>query len=100
MSGTSALFDITQPPPSLTVTLPASATEGDGVLAGSGVVSISAAQALPLDVDLASDDTTELMVESLVILPAFSTFVEFDLTVIYDGKVDGTRTVTVIVFKT
>jgi secreted trypsin-like serine protease len=79
----------------LTVSLPESATEGDGVLSGQGAVHIDMIAAADFTVYLASDDTSEITVPESVIIPAGKDTASFDLTVIYDIFDDGTRAATV-----
>ncbi|MCL4788922.1 MAG: M36 family metallopeptidase, partial [Verrucomicrobia bacterium] len=75
----------------ITVTLPAAATEGDGVLRGAGMVSVPAGRNSDTTVTLFSSDTTELTVPATVVLPARATNVLFDLTVINDSVRDGSQ---------
>lgn len=77
----------------LIVTLPLTATEGDGVLAGS--VYIPAASGQNLIVNLASNDTTELIVPPTVTILAGATSAQFDATVQDDADIDGPQTVSV-----
>lgn len=79
----------------ISLALPSSATEGDGVLAGQGTVTRSIVSTSPLDVNLASSDATELEVPAIVTIPANATSATFDLTVGNDALLDGTRRVTV-----
>ena len=79
----------------LSVTLPASATEGEGVLALAGSVSSSRAPTRNITVSLSSSDTSELVVPATVVLPAGSTVACFDLTVIDDSAIDGPQMVSV-----
>lgn len=73
------------------LSLPASATEGDGVLAGQGTVTRSVATASAIDVSLVSGDTTELVVPATVTIPANATSATFDLTIGNDALLDGSR---------
>ncbi len=79
----------------LVVTIPSSATEGDGQLAGQGTISISGTFASDLTVDLASDDITEVTVLPSVVLSAGQTSATFDLTIIDDAVVDSSQSVTI-----
>lgn len=88
-------IDIVDNGPALTLTLPASAQEGDGTLAGAGTVTIPASLGVDLIVDLASDDTGELTVPATVTITSGNTSATFDLTVIDDGSTDLDQTVTV-----
>ena len=75
--------------------MPETGKEVDGVITGGGSVSISGTYAFDLVVDLSSDDTTEVTVPSNVTIPSGQTTAAFDLTVIDDGEIDFTQTVTV-----
>jgi uncharacterized repeat protein (TIGR01451 family) len=79
----------------LTVTVPASTTEGDGLLAGAGQIGIYAPLPTNLVVSLASSDTTEATVPSSVTIPAGQTNVAFDVTIVDDTLLDGTQTATI-----
>jgi hypothetical protein len=79
---------------SITVSLPPSAVEGDGMLVEQGAVSILWARATDLLIDLESSDTTELTVPATVTIPQGQTSATFDLTIVDDGVHDGTQTVT------
>lgn len=79
----------------LSVTIPASATEGDGVLAGQGTVTSSAAPNFDVVVALASDDPTEVMVQATVTILAGQTSAPFDLAIADDGAIDGLQNATV-----
>ncbi|MBI5383646.1 MAG: hypothetical protein HZA90_03065 [Verrucomicrobia bacterium] len=75
----------------MVVSLPASAREGDGTLAGAGRVSIPAPRASSLGVSLTSGDTTELTVPVSVTILAGSTNATFNITVVDDALLDGTQ---------
>ena len=79
----------------LSLTIPTRAAEGDGLLAGAGSISISAALPSDLVVDLVSDDTSEMTVPAAVTVPAGRISAVFDLTVVDDSKVDGVETVSI-----
>ncbi|KKK54041.1 hypothetical protein LCGC14_3088730, partial [marine sediment metagenome] len=79
----------------LTIDLPVAATEGDGVLIGQGTVSVDQAPTSDVVVELDSNDTTEIVVSTKVILPAGQTSATFDLTVVDDGELDDVQNVTV-----
>lgn len=76
----------------LLVSLPASATEGNGVLAGAGQVSVPAALATNLAVTLTSTATSEVIVANTVIL-AGQTNAAFDLNIQDDAVLDGSQPV-------
>ncbi len=79
----------------LTVEIPATAQEGDGVIVDGGSVSISGIFSSDLVVYLSSDDTTEVRVPSSVTILSDQTIATFNITVIDDSNDDGTQTVTI-----
>ena len=81
--------------PSVQLGVPASATEGDGVLTGQGNVSVSPAPTSDLTVNLTSSDTSEVTVPASVIVPAGQSSAMFDLTIIDDLILDGDQTATI-----
>ncbi len=78
----------------LLVLAPATATEGDGVLTSRGQVRIAAPLASNLTVNLASSDTAEATVPSSLIILAGDTKAFFDITIVDDAILDGTRMAT------
>lgn len=79
----------------LSLTLPATLTEGASTVTGQATLTISAAASAPLTVALASSDTTELQVPATVTIPAGASSVSFALTVPDDDLMDGTQPATV-----
>ncbi len=79
----------------LSVSLPASAREGDGILAGQGQVGVSAPLATNLTVNLASSDTTKVTAPATVVILAGETNTDFDLTIVDNSVLDGTQTATI-----
>jgi hypothetical protein len=79
----------------LTLTIPTSAIEDDGVLTGQGQVDISPASDVDLTVNLHSDDPSEVAVPTTITIAASQTSVTFDLTVIDDTLDDGAQSVSV-----
>ena len=77
----------------LTVSLPASATEGDAPV--TGTVTASPAPASDLVVTLSSSDPSEATAPATVTIPAGQTSATFPLTIINDTLIDGTQNVTV-----
>src|SRR5437899_3325473 len=73
------------------VTVPPKATEGDGVLARQGRVSLPVAVSANLTVNLVSSDTASVIVPAIVTIPAGGTEAIFDLTIIDDSLLNGTR---------
>ena len=94
-SGEGTLVVEDNEPMVLSVGLPGSAGERAGVLTGRGTVSTYYPLAYDLVVNLSTDDPTELMVPSLVVIPAGQPLASFDVTVMDDGQIDGTQTATV-----
>ncbi len=82
-------------PWTITVTLPASAVEGDGILTGQGQVAIPAICEFEVAFELSSSDTTELTVPLTVTIFQGQTSASFDLTIVGDGIHRETQTVTV-----
>lgn len=81
------------PQPTLAVTVPSTATEGDGVLAGLGTVTLSAVQASDTVVALASSSTGEATVPATATILAGQLSATFDVTILDDAFLDGTQTV-------
>jgi len=79
----------------LRLTVPAGATEGDGVLAQLGMISLLTATTTNLAVSLSSSDTNKLTVPASVIILAGQTNATFDLTIVDNAFVDGTQTATI-----
>lgn len=79
----------------LTVALPASITEGAGIVSGQAIVSVDAPVDADVWVTLTSNDPGELSVPPAVMIPSGSLSANFDLTVSDDILLDGTQTVTV-----
>jgi hypothetical protein len=79
----------------LTVSLPVSAYEGDGVLTDAGRVSMSGTLPSDLLINLDSSDTSEVIVPSLVTISAGQTSAVFDVTIVDDTETDGMQTATV-----
>ncbi len=77
----------------LTVTAPASVSETAGT--AQGTVSISAAPAANIAVALSSSDATSLQVPATVTIPAGQTSVNFTMTIVNDGKINGTHPTTI-----
>ena len=80
-------------PRMITVTVPATTTEGAGVI--TGAVTVSAAPATPLVVALSSSETSEVTVPATVTIPAGQTSIPFSLTVLDDTVLDGTQPVAI-----
>ncbi len=87
------LIDVLAPP--LIVTLPASATEGDGLLPDAGQIQLPAVQATDVIATLSSSDPTQVSVPASVTVSAGQTNGAFDLTILDAGVLDGTQIATV-----
>jgi hypothetical protein len=81
--------------PPLVVTLPASATEGAGVLVNAGEVQIPAVLTSNIVVTLVSSDTRQVLVPASVTILAGQTNATFNLTILNDGILDGTQIATI-----
>lgn len=79
----------------ITIALPASLSEGAGVVANAGTVSLDAPAGAAVRVFLESDDTGELRVPASVIIPAGQSSASFTLTAVDDTFIDGVQMVTV-----
>ncbi len=77
---------------SITLQIPANASEGDGLLAGQGLVTISAPVGADVAVALQSSDEAELLVPPFVTVPTGATTAVFDLDVVDDDEIDGPKT--------
>ncbi|MDB6020018.1 MAG: Peptidase fungalysin [Pedosphaera sp.] len=80
----------------LTMSLPASAMESDGVLAGQGHVSVPIAPTANVIVNLTSSDTSQITVPATVTILAGQSNANFDVTMVDNLILDGTRQVAVI----
>jgi uncharacterized repeat protein (TIGR01451 family) len=81
--------------PPLIVSVPEQAVEGDGTLAGQGRVSLSIATETNLVINLTSSLPGEVQVPATITLPAGETNVAFDLFIVNDTVLDGTRRVSI-----
>jgi hypothetical protein len=76
--------------------MPAGATEGDGTLAGQGLVSVSPTPTNDLVlVNLTSSNTNKVTVPASVIIPAGQSNAVFDLTISDNSILDGDQSVTI-----
>jgi len=75
------------------LSLPVQVVESDGVLKSTGVVGIPKALAKRTVVTLTSLDPTQVTVPTTVVIPAGQTKAKFDVTVINNSLLDGTRSV-------
>ena len=79
----------------LSLVLPESAREGDGLLADRATLTVSRAPDVDVVVALASSDTTEVTAPATVTIPAGRTFVTFGLGIQEDAVIDGTQAATI-----
>ena len=80
---------------SLALVLPASASEGDGVLVGQGTVSLSTVQAANVTVSLTSGNTGKVTVPATVTVLAGQTSATFNVTIVDNALLDGTQNATI-----
>jgi hypothetical protein len=92
-NGGDVTIALTNPPGSLQLVIPATATEGDGVLAGQGSITVNFAPSSDWVVNLTSSNTNKVTVPSSVVIPAGQTNAVFDLTIINDMLLDGDQNV-------
>jgi hypothetical protein len=80
----------------LSLSIPAAATEGDGTLAGQGLITVSP---IPTNdmvvVNLTSSITNKVTVPASVIIPAGQSNAVFDLTIIDNSILDGDQSATI-----
>jgi Fungalysin metallopeptidase (M36)/Bacterial Ig domain/Fungalysin/Thermolysin Propeptide Motif len=77
--------------PTLSVTGPATVTEGAAIRPGAGHVRLATPLSTNLLVTLSSSDTSEITVPASVLLPAGATNVNFNITAPDDNLLDGTQ---------
>jgi hypothetical protein len=82
-------------PPFIQLTIPASATQGNGVLAGQGKIALSSSSSNNLTVTLTSSNTNKVTVPSSLMIPAGQSNAVFDLTIVNDLLLDGDQNATV-----
>ncbi len=76
--------------PSGRLVIPSLAREGDGVLQGTILLSLPGSNAM--DVVLSLDNTNEVIVPSVVTIPAGNFSATFPITIVDDALLDGTQT--------
>jgi hypothetical protein len=74
----------------LGVSLPASATEGDGVLSNQAFVSVMHAPPSDLTINLTSSNPLKVTVPATATIPAGQTNAAFDMNIVDNGILDGT----------
>lgn len=93
-TGQSSLFDVVQKFP-LLLSLPLTATEGDGVLVGAGCLAVPSPHLFDTTFTLTTNITNQLIVPPTVLLPAGQTSIVFDLTVVDDHLLNGSQSCSV-----
>jgi uncharacterized repeat protein (TIGR01451 family) len=81
--------------PRLSVQLPTSASEGNGMLTNAGRVILAATWPTDLTVSLSSSDPADLIVPASIIIPAGRFSAPFDLMVVDDSDLEGSQEVIV-----
>ena len=76
----------------ISITVPEIVTEGDGSLSQQGLVTISPAPYIDVEVFLTSDDTSEISLPHSVVIPAGNTTASFDIIVEDDADFDFSQT--------
>jgi alpha-tubulin suppressor-like RCC1 family protein len=79
----------------LTLILPDHASEDSGLLSNGGTVSIPKSLSSDLVVRLSSSETSQVSVPETVVIRAGETSTAFDITIIDNGDVDGSKTVNI-----
>jgi uncharacterized repeat protein (TIGR01451 family) len=73
--------------------VPAVAREGDGTL--QGTVLLSLPSPAPMEVQLSSDNTNEVVVPTSILIPAGEVSANFSITIVDDVLLDGTQVATI-----
>lgn len=79
----------------LTLTVPTNVTENAGVLAGQGRVTASAPLAKAATITLTSGDTNVVQVPASVVIASNQSFVNFNVTIVDDTRIDGPQSATI-----
>lgn len=90
---TQAIFPA--PVAALTLSLPDQALEDSGVLSNGGTVSIPKSLSSDLVVHLSSSDPSQVSVPETVVIRAGNTSTAFEITIVDNGDVDGSKTVNI-----
>ncbi len=77
---------------SISITVPEIVTEGDGNLSQQGLITVSPAPYIDVEVFLTSDDTSEISLPQSVVIPAGNTTASFDIIVEDDADFDFSQT--------
>ncbi len=95
-NGSASVFIFDNESSALSVSLPESSVEGDGLLTNAGVVSASGVAVTDIQVALASTDLSEISVPAFVTIPQGASSVSFDIAVQDDAETDGQQLSSVI----
>jgi len=95
VSGSAVIANIDNETATLSISMPSSAREGDGILFGAGTVSVSAPVAADVRVDLTSSNTNKVRIPDFVVVASGQTSTNFSLAIINNQLVDGPSTVSV-----
>jgi hypothetical protein len=79
----------------LSITVPSSVSEGQGLLAGKGSIYVNTPVEDDVVVSLSSSNMSDIYFPLKVIIPAGETSVNFDLFVIDDTEIEGTEEITI-----
>jgi len=79
----------------LSLNIPSTASEGDGVLAGQGSLFADTPVGSDVIVNLVSDDPSEVTVPETVTLLAGQNSTVFDMVIVEDTEIDGLQTATI-----
>ncbi|MCB1209992.1 MAG: S8 family serine peptidase, partial [Verrucomicrobiales bacterium] len=77
----------------LSITMPANVTEGDGTISGQASISLDSPTDADVWIVLTSDDPGELTVPATILIPSGMSSADFEFTVADDFLIDGTQTV-------
>lgn len=75
----------------ISLNIPDSATEGDGILVNGGIISVTNAVSGDIEFNLISDDTSEIITDSVIIADGQTT-APFNITIVDDDEIDNTQT--------
>jgi subtilisin family serine protease len=79
----------------LILTIPATATENDGIILNGGLVEIPGTFPADLDITITSDDHTEVEDVGIVRIPTGGTQINFNITIVDDTEADGNQIVNI-----
>ncbi len=94
--GVASIFVHDNESTSLSLDLPSSAAEGDGLLANAGMVSVAGVMTTNMLISLACSDTSEATVPTSVIILQGQSNVIFDIMVMDDSETDGLQNLSIV----